>query len=123
MPDRVSPWGSPSRFRREFDRYGNLRPAWPFDGVPCPLVDPRGKPRKAGDIGFLIVRKNTEGEYTHLGGLMLAGTEREVVIRESVFSRVGTDRVLKHAFERAQSRPRRQPTAATKSSGTAVSMP
>jgi tartrate dehydrogenase/decarboxylase/D-malate dehydrogenase len=65
-----------------------------FDGVPCPLAG-----RKAGDIDYLVVRENTEGEYTNLGGVMYAGTEREIVIQESVYSRHGTDRVLKYAFD------------------------
>ena len=118
VPDHVSLWGSLLKFRREFDQYINLRPARLFDGVPCPLAG-----RKAGDIDFLIVRENTEGEYTNLGGVMFEGTEREVVIQESVFSRFGTDRVLKYAFELAQSRPRKQLTVATKSNGIAISMP
>jgi tartrate dehydrogenase/decarboxylase/D-malate dehydrogenase len=118
VPDHVSLWGSLLKFRREFDQYINLRPARLFDGVPCPLAG-----RKAGDIDFLIVRENTEGEYTNLGGVMFEGTEREVVIQESVFSRFGADRVLKYAFELAQMRPRRQLTVATKSNGIAISMP
>jgi tartrate dehydrogenase/decarboxylase / D-malate dehydrogenase len=118
VPDHVSLWGSLLKFRREFDQYINLRPARLFDGVPCPLAG-----RKAGDIDFLIVRENTEGEYTNLGGVMFEGTEREVVIQESVFSRFGTDRVLKYAFELAQARPRKQLTVATKSNGIAISMP
>jgi tartrate dehydrogenase/decarboxylase/D-malate dehydrogenase len=89
-----------------------------FDGVPCPLAG-----RKAGDIDYFVVRENTEGEYTNLGGVMFAGTEREIVIQESVFSRHGTDRVLKYAFELAQSRPRKHLTVATKSNGIAISMP
>jgi tartrate dehydrogenase/decarboxylase/D-malate dehydrogenase len=118
VPDHVSLWGSLLKFRREFDQYINLRPARLFDGVPCPLVG-----RKAGDIDMLIVRENTEGEYTNLGGVMYAGTEREIVIQESVYSRHGTDRVLKYAFELAAARPRRQLTVATKSNGIAISMP
>jgi tartrate dehydrogenase/decarboxylase / D-malate dehydrogenase len=69
------------------------------------------------------VRENTEGEYTDLGGIMYAGTEREIVIQESVFSRFGADRVLRYAFELAQSRGRKKLTVATKSNGIAVSMP
>jgi tartrate dehydrogenase/decarboxylase/D-malate dehydrogenase len=118
VPDHVSLWGSLLKFRREFDQYINLRPARLFDGVPCPLAG-----RKAGDIDMLIVRENTEGEYTNLGGVMYAGTEREIVIQESVYSRHGTDRVLRYAFELAASRPRRQLTVATKSNGIAISMP
>ena len=118
VPDHVSLWGSLLKFRREFDQYINLRPARLFDGVPCPLAG-----RKAGDIDFYIVRENTEGEYTNLGGVMYEGTEREIVIQESVFSRHGADRVLKYAFELANSRPRKHLTVATKSNGVAISMP
>jgi tartrate dehydrogenase/decarboxylase/D-malate dehydrogenase len=118
VPDHVSLWGSLLKFRREFDQYINLRPVRLFDGVPCPLAG-----RKPGDIDFMVVRENTEGEYTNLGGVMYAGTEREIVIQESVYSRHGTDRVLKYAFELAQARPRKHLTVATKSNGIAISMP
>ena len=118
VPDHVSLWGSLLKFRREFDQYVNLRPARLFDGVPCPLAG-----RKPGDIDMLIVRENTEGEYTNLGGVMYPGTEREFVIQESVFSRLGAERVLRYAFEAARRRPRRTLTAATKSNGIAISMP
>src|SRR5437868_7263298 len=123
VPDHVSLWGSLLKFRREFDQYVNLRPVRLFDGVPCPLVDPKGKPRKPGDIDYFVVRENTEGEYTNLGGVMFAGTEREFVIQESVFTRVGAERVLKYAFELARSRARKHLTVATKSNGVAISMP
>jgi tartrate dehydrogenase/decarboxylase/D-malate dehydrogenase len=123
VPDHVSLWGSLLKFRREFDQYINLRPVRLFDGVPCPLVDKQGKPRRPGDIDFFVVRENTEGEYTNLGGRIFEGTEREIVIQESVFSRHGTDRVMKYAFELAQSRPRKHLTVATKSNGIAISMP
>jgi tartrate dehydrogenase/decarboxylase/D-malate dehydrogenase len=118
VPDHVSLWGSLLKFRREFDQYVNLRPVRLFDGVPCPLAG-----RRAGDIDFLVVRENTEGEYTNLGGRLFEGTEREVVIQESVFTRHGTDRVLRYAFELARARPRRHLTVATKSNGIAISMP
>ena len=118
VPDHVSLWGSLLKFRREFDQYINLRPVRLFEGVPCPLAN-----RKPGDIDYYVVRENTEGEYTSLGGTMYAGTEREIVIQESVFSRFGTDRVLKYAFELANSRPRKHLTVATKSNGIAISMP
>ncbi len=119
VADNVSLWGSLLKFRREFDQYINLRPVRLFDGVPCPL----GRRRKPGDIDYFVVRENTEGEYTNLGGVMYAGTEREIVIQESVFSRFGADRVLRYAFELANSRPRKQLTVATKSNGIAISMP
>ena len=118
VPDHISLWGSLLKFRREFDQYINLRPVRLFDGVPCPLAN-----RKPGEIDYFVVRENTEGEYTNLGGVMYAGTEREIVIQESVFSRFGADRVLKYAFELAQSRPRQHLTVATKSNGIAISMP
>jgi tartrate dehydrogenase/decarboxylase/D-malate dehydrogenase len=123
VPDHISLWGSLLKFRREFDQYINLRPVRLFDGVPCPLVDAQGKPRKPGEIDYLVVRENTEGEYTNLGGVMFAGTEREIVIQESVFSRYGTDRVLRYAFELAQGRARKHLTVTTKSNGIAISMP
>ncbi|UUX95105.1 tartrate dehydrogenase [Aquabacterium sp. J223] len=123
VPDHVSLWGSLLKFRREFDQYVNLRPVRLFEGVPCPLVDPTGRPRRPGEIDFLVVRENTEGEYTKLGGILYEGTDREIVIQESVFSRFGTDRVLTYAFERAAARPRRHLTVATKSNGIAISMP
>jgi len=118
VPDHVSLWGSLLKFRREFDQYINLRPVRLFDGVPCPLAG-----RKAGDIDFFVVRENTEGEYTNLGGRIFEGTDRELVIQESVFTRHGTDRVLKFAFDLATRRARRHVTVATKSNGIAISMP
>ncbi len=118
VPDHVSLWGSLLKFRREFDQYINLRPVRLFEGVPCPLAG-----RRPGDIDYVVVRENTEGEYTALGGVMYAGTDREIVIQESVYSRFGTDRVLRYAFELADSRARRHLTVATKSNGIAISMP
>ncbi len=118
VPDHISLWGSLLKFRREFDQYINLRPARLFAGVPCPLAG-----RKPGDIDMMIVRENTEGEYTQLGGVMFEGTDRELVIQESVFSRHGSLRVLKYAFELARQRERQHLTVATKSNGIAISMP
>ncbi|MCP2041485.1 tartrate dehydrogenase/decarboxylase/D-malate dehydrogenase [Neisseria sp. HSC-16F19] len=118
VPDHISLWGSLLQFRRSFDQYVNLRPVRLLPGVPCPLAG-----KQPGDIDFMIVRENTEGEYSSLGGRIFEGTDREVVLQESVFTRHGTDRILKYAFELAQSRPRQKLTAATKSNGLAVSMP
>ncbi|WP_295856226.1 tartrate dehydrogenase [uncultured Xylophilus sp.] len=118
VPDHVSLWGSLLKFRREFDQYINLRPVRLFDGVPCPLAG-----RKPGDIDYFVVRENTEGEYTSLGGVMYEGTDREIVIQESVYSRKGAERLLKFAFDLAQSRPKKHVTLATKSNGIAISMP
>ncbi|MCM2319870.1 MAG: tartrate dehydrogenase [Pseudomonas sp.] len=118
VPDHISLWGSLLKFRREFDQYVNIRPVRLFPGVPCPLAG-----REPGDIDFVVIRENTEGEYSSLGGRMFEGTEHEFVLQESVFTRRGVDRILKYAFELAQTRERKQVTAATKSNGMAVSMP
>jgi tartrate dehydrogenase/decarboxylase/D-malate dehydrogenase len=118
VPDHVSLWGSLLLFRREFDQYINLRPVRLMPGVPSPLAN-----RRPGDIDFYVVRENTEGEYSSVGGKMFAGTEREFVLQESVFTRVGVDRVLRYAFELARQRPRKHLTSATKSNGIFISMP
>ena len=118
VPDHISLWGSLIKFRRDFDQYVNLRPVRLMPGVPCPLAN-----RKPGDIDFYVVRENTEGEYSSVGGRMFEGTDREFVVQESVFSRKGTDRILKYAFELANARQRKHLTVATKSNGIAISMP
>jgi tartrate dehydrogenase/decarboxylase/D-malate dehydrogenase len=118
VPDHISLWQSLLQFRREFDQYVNLRPVRLMPGVPCPLAG-----RKPGDIDFWVVRENTEGEYSAVGGHMFAGTEREVVIQETVMTRLGVDRVLRYAFDLAQTRKRRHVTSATKSNGIAITMP
>lgn len=118
VPDHISLWGSLIRFRREFDQYVNQRPVRLMPGVPAPLAN-----RQPGDIDFYVVRENTEGEYSSIGGRMFAGTEREFAIQETVMSRVGVDRVLRYAFELAKSRPARHLTSATKSNGISITMP
>ena len=123
IADHVSLWGSLIMFRREFDQYINLRPARLMPGIVCPVVRKDGSPRLPGEIDFYIVRENTEGEYSSIGGKAFPGTEREFVLQESVFTRIGVDRVLKFAFELAQSRPKKHLTSATKSNGISISMP
>ena len=118
VPDHISLWGSLLLFRREFDQYVNLRPVRLMPGVTSPLAG-----RKPGDIDFFVVRENTEGEYSSVGGRMYGGTDREIVIQETIMSRHGVDRVLKYAFELAQRRPRRHLTSATKSNGISITMP
>ncbi len=118
VPDHISLWGSILTFRREFDQYINMRPVRTFEGVKCALSTP-----KADDIDFLVVRENTEGEYSAIGGIMYEGTDREVVMQQSVFTRYGTDRVLRYAFETAKRREAKNLTVATKSNGMAISMP
>ncbi len=117
VPDHISLWQSLIRFRRDFDQYVNLRPARSMPGVPTPLVG-----RGPGDIDMMIVRENTEGEYSAIGGKMFADTDREVVVQETVMSRHGVDRILKYAFELARKRGGHL-TSATKSNGIAITMP
>ena len=118
VPDHVSLWGSLIQFRRAYDQYVNLRPVRLMPGVPCPLAG-----RKPGDIDMMVVRENTEGEYSAIGGIAFPGTDREVVVQETIMTRHGTDRILRFAFELAQSRPKRHLTSATKSNGIAITMP
>ena len=118
IPDHVSLWGSLLQFRRVFDQYVNLRPVRLMPGVKSPLAD-----RKPGDIDFFVVRENTEGEYSSIGGRIFEGTARETVMQETVMTRTGVDRVLRYAFDLAQRRPKRHLTSATKSNGIAITMP
>ncbi len=118
IPDHISLWGSLIQFRREFDQYVNLRPVKLMPGVTSPLAG-----RKPGDIDMMIVRENTEGEYSSVGGRMFEGTEREFVVQETVMTRTGVDRILKFAFDLAQSREKKHLTSATKSNGISISMP
>ena len=99
VPDHISLWGSLLQFRRRFDQYVNLRPVRLMPGVKSPLAD-----KKPGDIDFLVVRENSEGEYSAMGGKAFEGTDREFVIQEAVFTRHGVDRILKYAFEMANNR-------------------
>ena len=118
VPDHISLWGSLIQFRREYDLYVNLRPVRLMPGIPAPLAG-----RKAGDIDFVVVRENTEGEYSSVGGISFPGTDREVVVQETIMTRLGTDRILRYAFELARARPARHLTSATKSNGIAITMP
>ena len=118
VPDHVSLWGMLVRFRRELDQYVNLRPVRLMAGVRSPLAG-----RQAGDIDFYVVRENTEGEYSSVGGRIFEGTDRETVLQESVFTRHGTDRIMRFAFELARQRERKHVTSATKSNGISISMP
>ncbi len=123
IPDHISLWGSLLLFRREFDQYINLRPARLMPGIIAPVVRRDGTARQPGEIDMYIVRENTEGEYSSIGGRMFQGTQREIVMQESVMTRIGVDRVLKFAFELAQTRPKKHLTSATKSNGIAITMP
>ncbi|KRB36587.1 tartrate dehydrogenase [Microbacterium sp. Root180] len=118
VPDHVSLWGSLIQFRRRFDQYISLRPCRLLPGIPSPLTG-----RGPGDIDFVVVRENTEGEYSSIGGRIFDGTDREVVVQQTVMTRTGVDRVLRYAFELAERRDRRKVTSATKSNGITISMP
>ena len=117
VPDHISVWGLLINFRRWFDLYVNLRPVRLFEGMPCPLVG-----RKPGDIDYIVVRENTEGEYGNTGGRSFEGTEREIVTQQSVFSRKGVDRIMRYAFELARTR-KKHVTSCTKSNGISITMP
>ena len=117
VADHVSLWGLLIPIRRAFRQYVNLRPIKLMKGVASPLAG-----RGPGDIDFTIVRENNEGEYSEMGGRIYAGTEREMVIQESVFTREGVDKVLRFAFEQAEKR-RGHVTSATKSNGIIHTMP
>ena len=118
VPDHVSLWGLLIPIRRHFQQYVNLRPVRLLPGLRSPLAD-----RTAEDIDFYIVRENNEGEYSRVGGRLYEGTEREIVVQESIFTRQGVDRILRYAFKLAQSRPKKHLTSATKSNGIIHTMP
>ena len=117
VADHVSLWGLLIPIRRGFQQYINLRPTKLLRGVVSPL---RGK--EPGDVDFLVVRENTEGEYSNSGGIIHAGQPHEVCIQNSVFTRVGTERVMRYAFELARKRKKKL-TSATKSNGISITMP
>src|SRR5438445_3560005 len=118
VPDHVSLWGLLIPIRREFDQYVNLRPVRLLPGIVAPLRD-----RNPGEIDFWIVRENTEGEYSQIGGRLHAGTADEIVVQEAIFTRRGTDRIIRYAFELARRLGRDHVTSATKSNGIYYSMP
>ncbi len=118
VPDHVSLWGLLIPMRRGFDQYANVRPCRLMPGAKTPLRD-----RTEKDIDFVVVRENTEGEYSSVGGRMFPGTEREFASQQSIFSRIGVDRILDYAFRLAGTRPRRKVTSATKSNGITFTMP
>ena len=117
VPDHVSLWGLLIPIRRHFDQYVNIRPVRLLKGIESPLAG-----RGPEDIDFVIVRENCEGEYSESGGRIYAGTEQEIVLQESIFTRHGTDRILRYAFDLAKKRAGRL-TSATKSNGIIHSMP
>merc|ERR1712098_213561 len=97
---------------------GNLRPIRMLKGMDCPLAN-----RTAEDIDFYVVRENNEGEYSSIGGRLFEGTDREMAMQESVFTRTGTDRIMRYAFELCQRTGKKKVTSATKSNGIIHTMP
>jgi tartrate dehydrogenase/decarboxylase / D-malate dehydrogenase len=118
VPDHVSLWGLLIKLRRGFEQYANIRPVRLMPGIRSPLAD-----RKPGDIDFIVVRENNEGEYSAIGGRSFEGTYEEVVLQTSIFTRRGVDRIMRYAFELAKTRPARHVTSATKSNGVFIAMP
>jgi tartrate dehydrogenase/decarboxylase/D-malate dehydrogenase len=117
VPDHVSLWGLLIPIRRGFDQYVNLRPVRLFKGVQTPLAN-----RTPKDIDFVVIRENTEGEYSSIGGRIFSGTDNEMAIQETVFTRRGVDRVMRYAFDLARKR-KKHLTSATKSNGIIHTMP
>jgi len=118
VEDHVSLWGLLIPIRRGFDQYVNLRPVRLLEGLTSPLAG-----RGVDDLDFVVVRENVEGEYSEVGGRLYEGTEQELAVQESIFTRRGVDRVLRYAFELAMTRKKRHLTAATKSNGIIHTMP
>ncbi len=118
VPDHISLWGLLIPIRRAFNQFVNLRPVRLLAGIDTPLKD-----RAPADIDMMIVRENVEGEYSEIGGRLYAGTDREVVIQEAIFTRSGVDRIQRYALELADSRAKRHLTSATKSNGIIHTMP
>ena len=118
VPDHVSLWDMLIPIRRGFDQYVNLRPVRLLKGVTSPLAG-----RTPDEIDFYVVRENVEGEYSEIGGRLYHGTERELVVQQAVFTRFGTDRIMRFAFELAETRAAKKVTSATKSNGIIHSMP
>jgi tartrate dehydrogenase/decarboxylase/D-malate dehydrogenase len=118
VPDHVSLWGLLIPIRRQMQQYVNVRPVRLLPGIQSPLAG-----RKPEDIDFVVVRENNEGEYSQIGGRVYEGTDLEMVVQETVFTRKGVDRIMQYAFELAQNRPRKHLTSATKSNGIIHTMP
>ncbi len=117
VPDHVSLWGLLIPIRRGFKQYVNLRPVRLLEGITSPLSG-----RKPGEIDFVIVRENSEGEYSEVGGRLNRNTEDDIAIQQSIFTRRGCDRIIRYAFELARTR-KKHVTSATKSNGIVFSMP
>jgi len=121
VPDHVSLWGLLIPIRRAFRQYANVRPVKVFEGVASPLrwARPAGVD---GGVDLVVVRENVEGEYSEIGGRLNRGFADELAVQESVFTRVGVERIARYAFELARAR-RGRLTSATKSNGIVHTLP
>jgi len=117
VPDHITLWGLLLPIRQQFDQYVNLRPMRLLPGVSSPLAA-----KGPSDIDMVCVRENTEGEYAGVGGRVHRGADNEVAIQEIVFTRSGTERVIRYAFEYARTHGRRKVTSATKSNAMQYNM-
>jgi tartrate dehydrogenase/decarboxylase/D-malate dehydrogenase len=118
IPDHITLWGLLLPIRRQLQQYVNLRPVRLLEGMVSPLRN-----RGPSDIDLIIVRENNEGEYSEVGGRLYSGTDAELVVQETVFTKKGVDRVLRYAFELARTREAKHLTSATKSNGIIHTMP
>jgi tartrate dehydrogenase/decarboxylase/D-malate dehydrogenase len=116
VPDHISLWGLLIPIRRGFDQYVSLRPVRLLDGVDSPLAAGRDR------LDVVIVRENTEGEYSEIGGRMFCGRPDEMAIQEAVFTRIGIERITRYAFDVARTRTGKV-ASATKSNGIIHTMP
>ena len=117
VPDHLTLWGLLLPLRQGFDQYVNLRPMRLLPGVQSPLIG-----KGPAEIDMVCIRENTEGEYAGVGGRANQGMEEEVAIQSMVFTRVGTERIIRYAFEYARQHERKQVTSATKSNSLQYSM-
>jgi tartrate dehydrogenase/decarboxylase / D-malate dehydrogenase len=118
VPDHVSLWGLLIPIRRHFEQYVNVRPVKLLRGMQSPLRD-----AEPGDIDFVVVRENSEGEYSDIGGRIHSGTAQETAVQVNYFSRMGVERTIRYAFELAVKQGRTEVVGATKSNGIVYSMP
>jgi tartrate dehydrogenase/decarboxylase / D-malate dehydrogenase len=118
VPDHISLWGLLLPIRRHFQQYVNVRPVKLLRGMRSPLRD-----REPGDIDFVVVRENSEGEYSDMGGRIHSGTPYEAAVQVNYFSRMGIYRTVRYAFELAVAEERGDVVGATKSNGIVYSMP
>jgi tartrate dehydrogenase/decarboxylase/D-malate dehydrogenase len=117
VPDHISLRELLLKIRFTFDLYVNLRPVEMLPGLSSPLAG-----KGPAEINMLFIRENTEGEYSGLGGRFKRGTPAEVAIQSSIFTRRGTERIIRYAFEQARRRPRKRLASATKSNAMQYTM-